>query len=558
MTPDARNETIQQQAKKGYYLQLKVSKTAGNTMCETWKKVSQGERFFRWIGSHILPSKCLSTKNKCIKISQKRLQHFNDKPNTGHHQIPDYSDQVQANEHKTSLSSSHKTASSSSSSEDSPLEAYSVRINRVFSPEEVKPQDAPLLPEDFGLKRAFSDENSKFPKVPTHKKSKVRKATVEKVQEHFQFDPNNQSNLNEAIPYTEKGKKWLATFKDHIRFSPIQPGSCLADAKSNLITKLKGKAGFIFPGEVLAIPMQMHYDVNFNERKPAPKFYTTMHCSPAPCGYRYNGGRWDQEPSHLGTPGQLKDPANRREYVRVMKESFKAVIQTQVNQNYNLSICNAFGLGDYARKIFEKREDMYDLRKEITAEYIKAFEEVLDSMAPKERSEFKLLLTGPDGTSLEAAHQEEPRDNLNAFILAAANSRYRDHIIFCPEIDSGVLAQDLAEIIGGGTDEERAEVANALGLNGSKVVKAMRNKIAKSDNMVAISVVNAANSQGIGNKYFQAGAESAIDENLMRRSPDSATTACLLNEGLRHAPTHDCEARVNEVLLDAANFAKTV
>lgn len=449
---------VKDKAKQGLFLKISV---IANRVKGNWIKLGFFERLFRWIFSRIIFLRVESTEKKCYDLSIQALRKY----------LPS----------KTRSSHSTESTPTSPSQSGSAVSPPPAQVNESpkISPMPSLPQDQPLDPSIYGLKIAYVNQNTKFPNVDSETKQlvlmKTRKALSALVTGTF----------DQFKSLTTGGEELFKALREYIKFYPIKADS--------ILTEMQKKEQFINPGEIAQTPVRMDYDESFIPIDPKPRNYFLMHSTPAPCGKHF---------------GNLENDEIRKDYLAKMKATIAAGIEAQIDAGCKKVLWNYFGMGDFIRGAIKDRAKMYELRKDIAIQFFTAFDEILDSLSPERRKAFHLMITGPTGESFTPELQEEPRDNYNAFVFAAAKSRYKENIVFCPEKDAFVLAQEIVDI-----------------------------EYEGSDQMCPIGVINAGNSHKIGNHWYKGynsdkskfNANFAIDENGHRRSVSMAFFSYLIN-----------------------------
>lgn len=474
---DVQNNDILNRAKDGFY--LKITIVADKAMGE-WKKLNVFERVFRWIFSRLLPCAVSSTVMKCQFLTLGALHTCKCKEPAQPQQV----------------AQPIKPQDLGDTKPQEPVQPQQVALpppvenvpQTKFEPFQLTPRDAPLNASIFGLKVDF-DPKRGFPDVNADIKQQVLDDTKSKL-----------SELVKDNILTDKGRELLKSLRGHVDFYPI---------KSDSILTQKASKAFINEGEVIQTPVKMEYDEKFERLSKAPKNFFYMHSTPAPEARKC---------------GDLMNPAIRQKYLAEMKATIKAGMEAQIASGCKIVLWNYFGMGAFLRGVIKDRKEMYELRKEIAIQFFAAFEEVLVSMSDQDRKDFKLLITGPNGKSFAEKLKEEPRDNYNAFVLGAARSKYKENLVFCPETDAFVKAQELADAMDG------------------------------VDIMAHISVMNAADSAILGNHWFnglkapgQMHANFAIDENGHRRSSSMAFFTYLINGGFAVQKNAKCADNINQL-----------
>lgn len=479
---DVKSHQITPRARDGYFLKITTIEDKVNG---EWKQLNWVERAFRWVFSHLLPCLVSSTEKKCHDYTMQALGTL--KKNAPEISTT-HSNRSQVLEKSKSKSSVHSHHTSSHTTK--PVSTHSSEKVHpiVLEPSQLTPQDNPLDAALFGLKVDF-DPDRGFPNVHTDTKQKILDETKAKLGE-----------LVNGKVLTDKGNELLKAFASHIDFYPIKENTILAKKPSN---------DFINEGEVIQTPVRMEYNEKFEKLSKAPKNLFYMHSTPAPNAKRMNNP---------------KDPETRQKYLAEMKATIKAGMEAQVASGCKTVLWNYFGMGAFLRGVIKDRNEMYELRKEIAQQFFAAFDEVLASMPDQERKDFKLLITGPNGNSFPDELKKEPRDNYNAFILGAVNSKYKQNLVFCPETDAFVKAQEIA-------DSQDGE-----------------------DQVTSVSVMNAADQKILGNHWFNGydtggkmNANFAIDENGHRRSSLMAFFTYLINGGFAVEKSARCGNNVKQL-----------
>lgn len=337
-----------------------------------------------------------------------------------------------------------------------------------------KVQNLPLEAQYMGIQVI---KGTGFPDVETFKKEQVLKSTYDALKELVDVV---------TLELTPKGMALLNLLKWHLWLYPID---------KNL--EIHERLGFIKPGEIVQIPAKMEYEENFERY--AGKNYFYMHNIPA---FNVTGS---------SKVFNVADPEQRTYYLENHQKIVAAALKAQTSTEAKHILWNAFGMGAFLRGALPNREEMYELRKEVAKKFVAAFDAHLNQMSLKEREGFKLYLLGPTGESFAPNLREEPLDNYNAFVLAFADSAFKEHIILCPEEDAYVKAQKLADSY----ELEDGQIA-------------------------PVSVINAANSKLLGNHWYlgfnkertRFNANYAIDENATRRSVIAAFLFLMINGGL--------------------------
>lgn len=472
----------------------KVTVVANRAKLE-WKKMSLCERAFRWVFSRLLPCLVASTAKKCRSYTEAALNKYNA---TNHAKLELIVRPVPT---QPKLAAQPKPVAPAVIPTEEPVPAQPKLAAQpkpvapaVIPTEEPAPaqplpldvQDGPLDASTFGFK-VESDPKRGFPDVDIHLKQKVLDATKAKL-----------SELVKGTELTPEGQELFDSLKSEIEFYPIQENTILAQNKSE---------DFINPGEVVQTPVMMEYDEKFEKLPFEPKHFFYMHSTPAPKAKGID----------------IKNPAVRLDYLAKMKATVKAGMEAQIKPGCKMIIWNYFGMGAFLRGVISDRKEMYELRKEIAAEFFAAFDEVLATMPPEKQKEFKLLIAGPTGESFSPELQEEPRDNYNAFVVGATASKYKENLVFCPETDAFVKAQEIAETM-------------------------------KIEGKVApVSVMNAADSKILGNHWFKGisgtkmNANFAIDENGHRRSPKMSFFTYKVNGGFAVKKGAKCSEAVDKL-----------
>jgi len=340
-----------------------------------------------------------------------------------------------------------------------------------------KPVAKPYDAKTFGLNAV---QGPGFPDVDPTIKDQVRLETLSTLDKWGM-------NIDQPTNLTTSGKALISTYGHAVKFYP---------------GKIQGKK-FINPGDVVQTPMLMTHDEKFQPMKATNAFY--MHSTPAPNAKSCNA----------------IDPTNRPKYLKEMKDTVKSGLEAQIASGSKHVLWNYFGMGAFLRDKNASREDMYHLRQDITRVIVEAFDEVMTKVGAKGK-DVKFYLTGPTGESFTADKEEEPKDNYNAFVLAFANSAFKNNVQLCPETDAFVLAQQLAD----------------------------KHKL-KPGQIAPVSVMNAADPYLLGNHWFDGfkngrfNANYAIDENGHRRSPMAGAFAKEINGGKK--AQGNCKANIDAI-----------
>lgn len=494
-------------SKEGFYF---ASSLNNGIISGTWKKMGLVERTLRWVFSSLFPNTVLSTDKKCYNLSVaifKKLSQGEKKPNSSDLDAKAALDpKLVVDDPKPEAKAPKlvvddpKPESPKPEANDPKIapEAEALKVGnedlnvqpkaeapKIFPLPPTTPQDAPLSAALYGLN---SDENPNriFPDVPPDVKIEVMKENTQqmcKLISDFPLTPDgvfadrNRSHAGTVESLKEEGKKLFDKLIEHVEFFPLEKDSILN----------KGTA-FLRPGEFVQSPIQLDYDESFTkfDEKHRPRGYFNMYSTPAPNANQY----------------KLKLPESRDLYFARMRETMRLGIQIELKKNDTI-IWNAFGLGAFLRNALPVREESYEIRKAVAVEFFSAFDEVMSALPEERRKQIRLEITGPTGKGLPEGMKEEPRDNYNALVLGAIGSEFKDHVLFLPETDAYVRAQQLTNLMVEEGTLEEGEVAR-------------------------IAVINAGCTSSVGNHWYfgrnsqgKMNANYAAEENLHRRMKTS-------------------------------------
>eukprot|EP00928_Gymnodinium_smaydae_P093204 TRINITY_DN7724_c0_g2_i1.p1 TRINITY_DN7724_c0_g2~~TRINITY_DN7724_c0_g2_i1.p1 ORF type:complete len:510 (-),score=62.49 TRINITY_DN7724_c0_g2_i1:93-1556(-) len=187
-------------------------------------------------------------------------------------------------------------------------------------------------------------------------------------------------------------------------------------------------------------------------------------------------------------------------YVKAMGRIVRLIMQAASHLGITDLVFFPFGMGAFLRNLknidqsYSSEAKMQRLREDLTHQFVEAF-----MSAPEIRIHVCLAFTPTDKRYINIETLGNTAAFLKAFRLVAANHTFKHKPIVWPDADS-------------------MQVALAL---------ASRN----TEHKVTVMLVNGANRKKIGNHWYEAGAERAIDENLHRRSLVLSAISYLANKG---------------------------
>lgn len=371
---------------------------------------------------------------------------------------------------------------------------------------------APTLEERFASADLKLVEYARaFPKIDDQKRYGVRDKTKQKVCDVFKV--NNFQDLETKLLSSS-----IEDFDDDIR----------SDAKKIILATAAFGAHQSSPQQllgrfdVLTVPCRMDFDAQWNEKKSKHGFLV-HHAAALNIGENRNAADFKD----YAINGRLDE----KKYIQDMGIIFRHILAEQVTSHVKHAVWFPLGMGAFLRKL-PQRDSFYQDPKAMQAlkqKLVKAFVDEASS-----------ILYSPAAASLQlhiCLPYEENKDSetwQNYFAFFEAFQKAPDFLKERTQFHINIDATDLAQRL---ADQESTPDC--------------------------VSLVNGANRNLIGNKWFADHARVAIDENLHRRSSRLAVFAALLNQRLKPLNSNplDLTQRVSNLggynsLVDSTHFVR--
>jgi len=317
-----------------------------------------------------------------------------------------------------------------------------------------------------------------FPVINDSTRFGVRDATIKRVSAFFSLKPQD---FEKKVGSIVKGIPPSGTETPVIDFSQNLVKLCIPyNDRTSHISSSKQLLGRF---DVLAMLCTMDYDYLWNENPAGQRSFFIHHAAAINIG---ENSKADDFIEYSLPDGRL----DKQAYLKDMGKIFHQMLAAQQVCGAEDVVWFPFGMGAFLRNLakldpsYNNPQLMGDLRQEIAEEFTKAA-----TKFPTLRIHMCLPLDHKPGS--------ETQQNYNAFVRAFSNNPELHHrSSFYINADATDLAQKLA------------------------------------NQNYKVSLANGTNRNLIGNHWFKNGARTAIEENLDRRSFNTALTALLLNGGI--------------------------